>query len=290
MEKESRIDSTVYRTDPGSHGSPAVAGLARASVEDVYGLPTRQIEQDPRNGTAEVSTEPKRSASAQLRRPLYTALRGEEIMRTSSTLVIAVCMVAAPAFAFPIQRRPNRPILGNDECASTCRSAEHDCVDQARAVSSDCFAGCEDLAAAARTACEADPTTQDCADARAALRVCAQPCAEGLRTAARQCSSEARSCAQDCLPAPSDCTVACRTARHDCQLRTRSAVLDCRAGCSDEREAARVACSADAQSDECAAARAALHACLQPCGQSLRDDLMQCQVTLRSCVDACATQ
>jgi hypothetical protein len=105
-----------------------------------------------------------------------------------------------------------------------------------------------------------------CAAARAAAHDCLEPCNATFRPAARACLADGRECVRACpFRGEPPCLAQCRADNAHCIAAAGDDFQTCRSGCADESQAVRTACATDPESDACAAARDALHTCLQPC-------------------------
>jgi hypothetical protein len=84
-------------------------------------------------------------------------------------------------------------------CRAACLDAGRTCGDTADATAVTCTERtCATAVETARTACGADPTTEECQDARSALRACAQPCLTARRDAAGACRTTVDECLDAC--------------------------------------------------------------------------------------------
>jgi len=84
-------------------------------------------------------------------------------------------------------------------CRSECFDASRSCIDTPRAAAVSCAEGvCATEIDAARTACQADPSSADCQSARTALATCAQPCLDALRSALDACQTTLDACLATC--------------------------------------------------------------------------------------------
>lgn len=86
------------------------------------------------------------------------------------------------------------------------------------------------------------------------------------------------------------CVRTCMEAGKVCAEPIRAQAVACReeAGCAELFEPAREACSADRESEECAAARAAIRECIAPCKAAQREGLQACREGVLSCLrDEC---
>lgn len=86
------------------------------------------------------------------------------------------------------------------------------------------------------------------------------------------------------------CVTACSSGARDCEAAIREATQACieDAGCAPLLDAARSACTADKESDECAAARDAAKACVDPCRTDDKDGRDGCRAARVTCLtDEC---
>lgn len=207
-----------------------------------------------------------------------------------------IVMAAALALAAGVaQAQVPRPVVDR-ECTMECRRAHHACVDAARAAGRLCIAEtCSAEQEAVEAACEANPASQECADARRALRACMQPCLEEYRADLSQCRAAAKDCMGGCpqvMPPPppsvkdATCIGDCRAQLSNCLLRVRNASNDCQMACREKVAAMREACAAG-RTAACAAAREALQECLTPCNQLMREGTATCTKQSNQCVAQC---
>lgn len=210
------------------------------------------------------------------------------IHRTITMAMFAAALLA-PALAAAQSDGPGRILpIRQRACVADCRQQTGDCLAAARAAARPCFAACDPLVDAARTACAADPESAACHDAAAAARQCLDPCVDGLRPAVRQCLSDGAECRKACpFIGEPPCHAACRADRIECVGAVRAAFTACGADCRDELQAARAACADDADGEACTAARAAARTCLAPCFEAAREGLATCRQELRQCVADC---
>lgn len=90
-----------------------------------------------------------------------------------------------------------------------------------------------------------------------------------------------------------DCVQACIEAEKACSEPVREAARTCReeAGCDALADTAHTLCMADHGSDECAAARAAVRECVDPCRDAQKADLSACREAARTCLsDECGLE
>ena len=202
----------------------------------------------------------------------------------------------ALALSVPALAEQTRPARPDRSCALECRGDYRDCLDAARVEGRMCVAAtCSAEQEAVKAACEASPTSDECAQARRALRVCAQPCLDEFGKARRVCRARAQECAEQCpraMPTPQPgqkdpaCVGECRDELRRCVAAQREAFGECKDSCNDEVAAARTACAAG-RSAACAAARQAVAECLTPCNQALRTGMARCIEGAHDCVAEC---
>lgn len=207
-------------------------------------------------------------------------------------IVVGAALALSAAVA---QAQATRPLRDRD-CTVECRRQHHACVDAARAAGRLCIAEtCSAEQEAVDAACEADPASQECAQARRDLRGCMQPCLEEYRSDLRECRAGARQCLDDCPtvtppPPPSakdpTCIGDCRGKLSNCLLRVRNASSDCQSACREKVAAMREACAAGRVA-ACNAARGALQECLAPCNQLMREGTATCTKSSHECVRQC---
>ena len=86
------------------------------------------------------------------------------------------------------------------------------------------------------------------------------------------------------------CVTACSADARTCEDAIREATLACidEAGCAPLVDAAKTACEADHESDECSAARDAARACIEPCRADDKDGRDGCRAARVACLtDEC---
>jgi len=84
------------------------------------------------------------------------------------------------------------------------------------------------------------------------------------------------------------CQQNCRMTNHLCMDGAHIALQMCKQStCGDQLQAAEDACASDDKSDACESARAALHACLQPCRDTFKTTVGTCKDDGQTCVAAC---
>ncbi len=191
----------------------------------------------------------------------------------------------------PYERARPRPARIKDKaCVMECRGDLRTCLEAVREDAAPCFAACDALKTAAREACDANPMSDSCGEARRVLHECMHPCDQPLRAQIRVCISAGQGCVQTCPDAENlPCLRRCGADHNARRSAARADAYLCREGCSAEREAAREAC-AGGPDEECETARAALRACVEPCKDGFRDALNECRTRLRACVDECADE
>lgn len=83
-----------------------------------------------------------------------------------------------------------------------------------------------------------------------------------------------------------ECVVDCREANRACEAPVREALRACieENGCDVLLDAARAACEADPESEECESARAAARECVAPCKEAQRSGLAECRSELLTCL------
>lgn len=84
-----------------------------------------------------------------------------------------------------------------------------------------------------------------------------------------------------------ECVKECRGDLNECLEGAADDLYECVEPCADERAAAREACADDPSSTACAAARAALRACVGPCLQVYDPAITECFGDARACVIDC---
>ena len=72
-----------------------------------------------------------------------------------------------------------------------------------------------------------------------------------------------------------------------CLEPAHDTLKECRSGCSDLKDAAREACSADRTSYACTSARSALESCVEACAEPFQDAASACFADTQACVTAC---
>src|SRR5205807_870307 len=84
-------------------------------------------------------------------------------------------------------------------CRAGCFDADRTCDEMAEAAAVTCGeASCDTQIQAARAACQADATSDDCDTARTALVTCLQPCLDTERAAVTACRTTLDSCVTTC--------------------------------------------------------------------------------------------
>jgi hypothetical protein len=83
------------------------------------------------------------------------------------------------------------------------------------------------------------------------------------------------------------CALECRQDNRLCMEAVRTDLGLCRETCAEPVAAARELCAADPESQECADARAAAAACLQPCRGPVNEAVRACHEDVRACIVAC---
>ncbi|HVM95485.1 MAG TPA: hypothetical protein VMT89_03800 [Candidatus Acidoferrales bacterium] len=204
---------------------------------------------------------------------------------------------AAVLMMLPLQTHATpSATLPDPQCAQQCRAQLRTCNDGARQDFRMCAAStCSDEADAAKAACDGAPFSAACQQARGALRQCLSPCFDDLRKAWRTCRSDAVTCVGQCpqvtpTPRPGSkdpqCVASCRVTYGSCSADARNAAITCAGQCQDLVKATRQACTGG-PSDACAAALKAANACLQPCGDTLRQAIGACLSASQDCIGAC---
>ena len=90
--------------------------------------------------------------------------------------------------------------------------------------------------------------------------------------------------------ATAECVTACSSDARACEDAIRADTLACleEAGCAALGEAAKAACEADKESEECSAARDAAKACIEPCRADDKDGRDGCRAARVTCLtDEC---
>lgn len=90
-----------------------------------------------------------------------------------------------------------------------------------------------------------------------------------------------------------ECVQACIADEKACSDPVRDAARTCReeAGCDTLADTARTLCMADHASDECAAARAAVHECVAPCREAQKTEMNACREAALTCLrDECGLE
>ena len=85
-----------------------------------------------------------------------------------------------------------------------CFGEARACLAPAHEALKECRSGCAELKQAAREACAADPDSEACTSARAALEACAGECKAPFEDAAAACFDAAQSCVEACPEAPAE--------------------------------------------------------------------------------------
>jgi len=84
-------------------------------------------------------------------------------------------------------------------CRTGCFDAADTCVEAAESAAESCAGeSCASQITAARTACQADRTSDDCDSAISALRTCAETCLDTEATALASCRTTLSSCLDGC--------------------------------------------------------------------------------------------
>ena len=84
------------------------------------------------------------------------------------------------------------------------------------------------------------------------------------------------------------CLHDCRDTSRTCRMLAQQDARMCaQSTCSDELQKVKDTCDTDPSSDDCIAARQALHDCVQPCVDTLQQALAKCYADIKTCVDAC---
>jgi hypothetical protein len=233
--------------------------------------------------------------------------------------VLTVCLLILPALAFARpaqgpgrnndaagnsgtarseQARQDRPLVArlphvakDPQCLKECRDGFKGCVGDARDTAAPCFEGCQPLIAAARAACVEDLTSAECQEARDAVHDCVQPCREELQPALRVCAEAGSGCVEEC-PMINDlqCLENCGSAQRACLGNAGEQSRVCFGECGPEFDAVREACKQDRESEVCAAAREALHLCMELCKETVRQSVEGCRDAFRTCSTACGSQ
>jgi len=95
------------------------------------------------------------------------------------------------------------------------------------------------------------------------------------------------------LPPANECVAACMEASRACEAPIREAAHACieEAGCVPLIAAARAACEADRESEECESARAAARECVAPCKAEARAGVAACRSAALACLrDECGLE
>lgn len=185
--------------------------------------------------------------------------------------------------------RPALPEPRDPVCILDCRQELRECLVSVSEKARACREECAPLMEEARAACEADPESDACAEARAAARDCARGCREDVRGARRECLQSARECMGNCdvIVLDRECVRSCRGELAECLSAAHDQYRVCRKDCGDLVRALHEACADRWGSDDCRDAREATRLCLAPCRWAFSGDWRACLAELRDCLATC---
>jgi len=202
---------------------------------------------------------------------------------------LALTAIAVAAVTSAVAQTSPGPV--DRECAKQCRDDYRTCVGAAGHEARLCRQECADLIQAAKDTCANDSDSTECQAARDAAHDCMQECAKALQLALAECRDDLRHCLESCPkpPPPKDpaCLKDCRLGLGSCLEKARETARECAAACRPRVVAAREACAAAPQSEECKAARQEAALCLRPCAEQLNTDTRKCNADAQNCVHAC---
>ncbi len=211
--------------------------------------------------------------------------------RRTTTLLAATAVLGLLCGGSASAQDEAPPERKDPTCVRACRQESKACVKDAKEQQRICRRErCGDLAAAAREAFAADPSTSACAEARAALRECYAACAAETAEDLAACRAENQECVEACPDSSGKerkCVLGCRRELRACLQPATELARGFRVSCCELAEAAKAICEADPRAQECAAARREAKHCVDRCREALQDAVQPCIEALRTCVEAC---
>ncbi|GIW39630.1 MAG: hypothetical protein KatS3mg076_0207 [Candidatus Binatia bacterium] len=165
------------------HDAHADARLCRAECADLFEAARAACSENPRSEECRRARAEARGCGGECARSLRIALH--DCFANART-----CLTECP------EREPLPP--KDPECVGRCRAAMQECREAVREATEACVGGCEDLRDALRSACEEDPRSEECLEARRALHECLRPCRDSHRDGMRNCASSLADCVRSC--------------------------------------------------------------------------------------------